>query len=72
MPEHRLQGYFAAFAPAAVATITAPAFVACPMSGFVPAAQQHFIAEVYRMARAMTEAQLRKPARTWPPAFSRN
>jgi len=72
MLEHRLQNFFAPVEHATVAVISAPAFVACPMAAFVPAAQHGFVAEVYRMAQAMTEAQLRTAARTWPPAFSMN
>ena len=51
-----------------------PAFVACPVALFATfgPAQQAFIAEVYRRAQEMTEAQLRKPARRAIPEFSRN
>jgi hypothetical protein len=72
MLEHRLRDFFSPSEHAAVAVMNAPAFVACPMPGVVAAPQYNFVAEVYRMAQAMTEAQLRKPARTWPPAFSLN
>ena len=71
---HRLQEYFS---PANQAVLTAipstEAFVPCPCPfAAFPPAHQMFIAEVYRLAREMTEAQLRKPARPFPPEFSRN
>ena len=71
MFEHRFREFLNQSAPAA--TVAAPnmAFVACPVFGFPPA-QQAFVAEVYRVAREMTEAQLRKPARSRTPAFSLN
>lgn len=54
-----------------VATPVLPAFVACPVfAGFAPA-QQSFVAEVYRLAREMTAAQIR-PALRQLPAFSLN
>lgn len=51
-----------AFAPAVAGL--APAFVSCclPALGVVSQAQQMFVAEIYRRAQEMTEAQLRKPA----------
>ena len=53
------------------ATPVLSAFVACPVfAGFAPG-QQSFVAEVYRMARELTAAQLR-PAPRWMPAFSLN
>ena len=51
-----------------------PAFVACPHPLFATftAAQQAFVAEVYRKAQELTEAQLRKPQRRPLPEFSLN
>ena len=72
MFEHRVREFFVQPVATAAAAATAPAFVPCPAFGF-PAAQLSFVAEVYRLAREMTEAQLRQPpARVWPPAFSMN
>jgi hypothetical protein len=70
MLEHRLREFFAK--DTAVVAAPAPAFVPCPMFLAIPSAQLSFVAEVYRLAREMAEAQLRKPARPWPPAFSLN
>jgi hypothetical protein len=61
-------------------TVAAPAgsdhvgFVACPLPLFAAftAAQQSFVAEVYRRAQELTAAQLRKPVRKTIPEFSRN
>jgi len=52
---------------------TVPAFVACPAPLFASfsVAHQSFVAEVYRRAQELTEAQMRKPARRIP-AFSLN
>lgn len=52
----------------------APAFMACPAPLFATytAAQQAFVAEVYRRALELTEAQFRKPVRRGIPEFSRN
>lgn len=73
MLEHRFHEHLAA--GVAVATLPNPAaFVPCPVfAGWSPA-HQSLVAEVYRLAREMTEAQLaaRKPARAFPPAFSLN
>lgn len=65
MFENRIRDFFA------VPTI--PAFVACPAPLFATftTAHQSFIAEVYRRARELTEAQLRTPRRVVP-EFSRN
>ena len=72
MLEHRFREHFTG---PAVATLPVPgAFVPCPVfAGFAPA-HQGFVAEVYRLAREMTAAQLdaRRPARAFPPAFSFN
>src|SRR5262249_27508743 len=68
MFEHRLREWFAQPMSAAVMAAPAPAFVPCPV--FLASAGQSFVAEVYRVAREMTEAQLRTPHRPWPPAFS--
>jgi hypothetical protein len=72
MLEHRLRELFAQPSSAAVAAGPTPAFVPCPVFLAYHPAQQLFVAEVYRVAREMTEAQLRPPARPWPPAFSMN
>lgn len=48
-----------------------PAFVACPLTAFAPA-HAAYVAEVYRVARELTEAKLAKPARPRVPAFSVN
>lgn len=54
-----------------VVTPLLPAFVPCPvLAGFAPA-QQSFVAEVYRLAREMTAAQMQPPRRR-SPAFSLN
>jgi len=78
MFEHRLREFFASTQPAVAVmpTATVPAFVPCPapvFTSFAPA-QASFVAEVYRLAREMTEAQFREQARVrpWPPAFSAN
>ncbi|MDB5307284.1 MAG: hypothetical protein JWO38_1486 [Gemmataceae bacterium] len=74
-PEHRLREHLIASVPAVLtATPSMGAFVPCPCPVIAAfgLAQQSFIAEVYRLAREMTEAQLRKPARPFPPAFSLN
>lgn len=55
-----------------VVAAPAPAFVPCPVFVAAHPAQLSFVAEVYRVAREMTEAQLRRPARSWPPVFSKN
>jgi hypothetical protein len=61
---------------AATLTALSPAagFVACPAPLFATftAAQQSFVAEVYRRAQELTESQLRKPTRRGVPEFSRN
>jgi hypothetical protein len=51
-----------------------PAFVPFPVPLFAiyTAAQQAFVAEVYRRARELTEAQLRKPAHRPRREFSLN
>ena len=50
-----------------------PAFVACPLPLFATftATQQAFVAEVYRRAQELVEAQ-QKPAPSRIPAFSLN
>ncbi|HJZ53865.1 MAG TPA: hypothetical protein VKE74_02845 [Gemmataceae bacterium] len=72
MLEHRLREWMAQSESAAVVAAPLPAFVPCPVFAAFSPSQQSFVAEVYRLAREMTEAQLRKPSRSWPPAFSRN
>jgi hypothetical protein len=55
-------------------SFAAMAFVPCPcplMATFTPT-HQAFVADVYRIAREMTETQLRKKARPRVPAFSIN
>jgi len=72
MLEHRFREFFAQPAETAVAVAASPSFVPCPvLMGYSPA-QQSFVAEVYRLAQELTEAQLRQPTRTFPPAFSLN
>jgi len=75
MAENRIRKYLGQPDTAVATAEAAPTgFVPCPVvmfTGFV-AAQQSFVAEVYRLAREMTEAQLRQAARTFPPAFSLN
>jgi hypothetical protein len=73
MFEHRFREFFEQPIPASAAALNI-AFVACPcpvLAGFGPN-HQAFVTEVYRIARELTEAQLRKPARTRTPAFSAN
>ncbi|MBX9623030.1 MAG: hypothetical protein K2X82_04370 [Gemmataceae bacterium] len=73
MLEHRFREHLAA--EGAVATMPNPvAFVPCPMlAGYSPT-QLACVAEVYRLAREMTQAQLeaRRPVPAFPPAFSLN
>ncbi len=63
MSEHRLQGWFATSVPVGSAAVATAAFVPCPCSitAFYTQAQYTFLAEVYRMARELTDAQLREP-----------
>jgi hypothetical protein len=73
MFENRIRDFLTA--PVSVATATLPSpvgFVPCPLAMTVPPAYQAFVAEVYRLARELTEAQLRRSERVFPPAFSRN
>jgi hypothetical protein len=51
-------------------TPTPAAFVPCPV--FAVPAQFAMVAEVYRIAREMTEAQFREPVRAGIPEFSLN
>lgn len=71
MIEHRFRELFTT----SVATASpVGAFLPCPCSMFgsgLPA-QVAFVADVYRVAREMTEAQLRQAARPRVPAFSMN
>jgi len=70
---NRIREHFAPILTPA-ATDFQPAFVACPLpvfSAFTPS-HQAFVAEVYRRAQELTEAQLRKPARRPIPEFSLN
>lgn len=73
MFENRIRNFLAA--PVLVPAFAGcqPAFVACPLNMFpgFGTSQQAFIAEVYRLAQELTEAQLSKP-RQRIPAFSRN
>jgi hypothetical protein len=72
MIANRLQGLLAPTAPAE--GVFQPAFVACPAPLFATfnPAQQSFIAEVYRQAQELAQAQLRKPLRKRIPEFSVN
>lgn len=73
-PEHRLREYLTTPIQVATAIPSMGAFVPYPctaLPAFGPA-HQLFVAEVYRLAREMTEVQLQKPARQFPPAFSLN
>lgn len=73
MTEHRLRDYLTTAQPVAVATPDPVAFVPCPVIGFYSPAQFACVAEVYRLAREMTAAQLASPKfRAFPPAFSLN
>jgi hypothetical protein len=75
MFEHRLREYFAPSTGAVLTAAPSPVgFVPCPCPVFAGFSlpQQALVAEVYRLARAMTEAQLREAARIFPPAFSLN
>jgi hypothetical protein len=51
-----------------------PAFVACPATLFATfnPAQLSFIAEVYKQAQELTQAQIKKPRRKRIPEFSVN
>lgn len=71
MFENRISEFFTntEFAPVAAS----PAFVACPVAMFGQTATQvAFVAEVYRRAQELTEAQLRRPTRNRIAAFSLN
>lgn len=70
MFEHRFQEFLNP-SPAAA---NRPAFVACLCGAFaVTPGQQSFVAEVYRLAQELTEAQNHRPANTRRiPAFSLN
>ncbi|MBX9583908.1 MAG: hypothetical protein K2X87_26715 [Gemmataceae bacterium] len=73
MLEHRFRDRLTA--GPAVATPPSPvAFVPCPVLAGFPPGHQALVAEVYRLAREMTAAQLdaRRPIRAFPPAFSFN
>ena len=71
---NRVSNFLAAPALVPVAVGFCPAFVACPAPLFASftAAHQAFIAEVYRRAQELTEAQMRRPARRALPEFSLN
>ena len=72
MFENRVREFFAEQAAVATAAVPVPVgFVACPVCAF-GLSQQAFVTEVYRLAREMTEAQLRKPKRSRIPTFSMN
>lgn len=73
MLEHRFREHLAA--DSAATTSTNPvAFVLCPMPAGYSPTQLACVAEVYRLAREMTTAQLeaRRFDRAFPPAFSLN
>lgn len=77
MLEHRFRDHLTpAVAPlrggAAVATATDPAFLPCPLPTAYSPSQLACVAEVYRLAREMAEAQVRAARRVFPPAFSLN
>jgi hypothetical protein len=65
MFEHRFREYLNPPTPTSAA-----AFVPCPV--FASPAQFALVAEVYRLAREMTEAQFREPVRAGIPEFSLN
>ena len=74
-PANRLQEYFTPQASAvlnATAMNSMGAFVPYPVFAGLCPAHASFITEVYRLAREMTDAQLRKSVRSFPPAFSMN
>lgn len=74
MFENRIKEFFAEPLTIPALAGLSPAFVACPVplfASFTPG-QQSFVAEVYRLAREMAEAQLRKPVRRAIPEVSRN
>ena len=74
MFENRIATFFSTPELTPAVAAPAPAFVACPAPLFASftAAQQSFVAEVYRRAQELTEALFRKPARRAIPEFSRN
>ena len=73
MFENRVRNFYAAPILTMSGVGHQPAFVACPAPLFTSftSAQQAFVAEVYRRAQELTEAQLRPPRRRIP-EFSRN
>lgn len=74
MFENRISQFYRVSEEVAGIAAQAPAFIACPLPvvACFSAMQQSFVAEVYRRAQEMTEAQLRKPARRLFPEFSLN
>jgi len=74
MFENRIKEFFAEPLTTPALAGVVPAFVACPaplFASFSPG-QQSFVAEVYRLARELAEAQLHEPARRTIPEFSLN
>jgi hypothetical protein len=67
---NRISHYFAAQEPSPNVE-PLPAFIVWPVL-LVPAPQQAYIAEVYRRAQELTEAQLRQQRRAAIPVFSLN
>jgi len=63
MFENRIRDYF----PPSTDPVLA-AFVPCPLYGAHPS----MVAEVYRLARELTDAQMRRPEVRRIPAFSTN
>jgi hypothetical protein len=73
MFENRISEFFTTSEYAPAAAGFAPAFVACPVAMFGQTATQvAYVAEVYRRAQELTQAQLRRPARNRTAAFSLN
>ncbi|WP_439630287.1 hypothetical protein [Gemmata sp.] len=73
MFENRISEFFSNSEYAPVAAGFSPAFVACPVAMFGQTMTQvAYVAEVYRRAQELTEAQLRRPTRNRIAAFSVN
>jgi hypothetical protein len=74
MFENRIRAYLPIQEPTPTSAGPHAAFVACPapLLATFTAAQQSYVAEIYRRALELTESQLRKPARRAIPEFSMN
>jgi hypothetical protein len=74
MFENRIGKFFESEQTTGTSAGVAPAFIACPLPLLVgySQAQQSYVAEVYRRAQELTEAQMRKPARRRAIEFSLN